>query len=145
MKKTLLAAMHLPVVALLIAAAPSCKKKEEDVPIPMPSASAVPTAAPTPTPAPVVIAERRRGRPKRACNSPRGPAKPADVAGLRACCTALKQNAASMPPEQAPYALQAATMCEGMVSAMATGSMSKAGALGMLGATLKGAHLPLRL
>jgi hypothetical protein len=47
-----------------------------------------------------------------------------------------------MPPDQAPYAIQAAQMCEGMVAGMATGSVSKAGALGLLGATLKGAHLP---
>src|SRR6185436_12969433 len=71
-----------------------------------------------------------------------GKAAPADVAGLRACCTALQQNAASMPPPNNTYALQAATMCQSLVGALAAGSTTKAGALGSIGSILKGANLP---
>jgi hypothetical protein len=69
-------------------------------------------------------------------------AAPADVAGLRACCTALQQNAASMPPPNNTYALQAASVCQSLVTALASGATTKSGALGSIGSVLKGANLP---
>lgn len=126
-------------------AASGCKKKEEEPP-PMPSAPAA-TVAPPPAATPVAIApEEDAGAPIVIDAGPdvKAPvrAHPADVAGLRACCTALQQNAASMPPPQNAYAGQAAAICLSMVSAMASGSATKAGALGAIGAMLKGTALP---
>jgi hypothetical protein len=140
MKKTFFAASCLPVVAFLLAG-PGCKKKEEET-SPPPPVSIAPTPTPTPAPIPVAVATEEEAGPPEAGPTVKVGGKPADVAGLRACCAALKQNAASMPPDQAPFALQAASVCEGMVAGMASGSVSKAGVLGLIGATLKGAKLP---
>jgi hypothetical protein len=122
-----------------------CKKKEEEPP-PMPSAPAPTATAPAPAPTPVAIAPEEdagvvvvdAGVDVKPVSRPH----PADVAGLRACCTALQQNAASMPAPQNAYAGQAAAICLSMVNSMATGSTTKAGALGAIGAMLKGVSLP---
>jgi hypothetical protein len=140
MQKKIVVAALMP-VALSFLLGSSCKKKDDEPPPPIPSASAV-APAPTPTPAPIAI-EIDAGAPEDAgADVKKVVGKPADVGGLRACCTALKQNAASMPPPNNAYALQAAGICDGMVGQMASGSVSKAGALGMIGATLKGMGLP---
>jgi hypothetical protein len=120
-----------------------CKKKEEEVPPPPPPAA----PAPTPAPAPVPIATEEEASAPLAEDVPDvrkivPHAPPADVAGLRACCTALQQNAASMPPPNNTYALQAAQVCYSLVSALAAGSTTKAGALGSINSLLKGANLP---
>jgi hypothetical protein len=145
MKKTLIAVGYLPVLVGLLASlsAPSSCKKEEEPP-PAPSA---PPPAPPPAPTPVAIAtEEEAGLPIDDAGpdvkKPVGKAAPADVAGLRACCTALEQNAASMPPPNNAYALQAANMCKSLVAGLASGSATKAGALGALGGIMKGANLP---
>lgn len=145
MKKMLIAVGYLPMLVSLLAVGPTgCKKKEEELP-PAPSA-APPPPAPAPVPTPVVIApEEDAGAPVDAADDAKKPAAkaaPADVAGLRACCTALQQNAASMPPPNNTYALQAASMCTSLVSALASGSATKAGALGTIGSLMKGANLP---
>jgi hypothetical protein len=146
MKKMLIAVGYLPVVVGLLATLPGstgCKKQEEELP---PAPSAAPPPAPTPVPTPVVIApEEEAGVVEDAgpdVKKPAGKAAPADVAGLRACCTALEQNAASMPPPNNAYALQAANMCKSLVSGLASGSATKAGALGAIGGIMKGANLP---
>jgi hypothetical protein len=148
MKKTLIAVGYLPLLVGLLAALPGssgCKKKEEEMP-PAPSA-APPPPAPAPVPTPVVIApeedagavmEDAGGDVKKAV----GKAAPADVAGLRACCTALQQNAASMPPPNNAYALQAASLCTSLVNGLAAGTTTKGGALGAIGGVMKGANLP---
>jgi hypothetical protein len=146
MKKTLIAVGYLPMLVGLLAVlsgSPGCKKKEEEMP-PAPSA-APPPPAPAPVPTPVVIApEEDAGAavddagPKKAA----GKAAPADVAGLRACCTALQQNAASMPPPNNTYALQAASLCTSLVNGLAAGTTTKGGALGAIGGVMKGANLP---
>ena len=88
-----------------------CKKKERrDAPG---AFGCAPPPAPAPVPTPVVIApEEDAGAPVDDAGGdakkPAGKAAPADVAGLRACCTALQQNASSMPPPNNAYALQAA-------------------------------------
>jgi hypothetical protein len=148
MKKTLIAVGYLPLLVGLLAALPGssgCKKKEEEMP-PAPSA-APPPPAPAPAPTPVVIApEEDAGAPVEDAGAdvkkPAGKAAPADVAGLRACCTALQQNAASMPPPNNAYALQAANMCTSLVNSLAAGTSTKAGALGAIGGIMKGANLP---
>ena len=146
MKKTLIAVGYLPLLIGLLATLPGstgCKKKEEDLP---PAPSAAPPPAPTPVPTPVVIApEEDAGAVDDAgadVKKPAGKAAPADVAGLRACCTALEQNAASMPPPNNAYALQAANLCKSLVAGLATGSATKSGALGAIGGVMKGANLP---
>jgi len=144
MKKTLIAVGYLPLLVGLLATLPGsgCKKKEEELP-PAPSAMPAPTPAPAPTP--VVIVEEDAGAVEDAgldVKKPVGKAAPADVAGLRACCTALQQNASSMPPPNNAYALQAANLCLSLVNGMATGSATKAGALGAIGGIMKGANLP---
>jgi hypothetical protein len=144
MKKTLIAVGYLPLLVGLLATLPGstgCKKKEEDMP-PAPSA-----APPAPVPTPVVIApEEDAGAIIEDAGvdakKPAGKAAPADVAGLRACCTALQQNASSMPPPNNAYALQAANMCLSLVNGLASGSATKAGALGAIGGIMKGANLP---
>ena len=146
MKKTLIGegCRHVVVGLLLLGSTgfSSCKKQEEEPP-PIPSA----TVAPAPAPAPIIIAmEEEASVPvvDAAADVKKVVAKsaPADVAGLRACCTALQQNAASMPPPQNTYALQAAAVCQSLVAGLASGSATKAGALGSLGSMMKGANLP---
>jgi hypothetical protein len=145
MKKKLMVACYVPalfgVFATFAVGASGCKKKEEEPPMPTPVA-----VAPLPAPVPVaIVTEEDASMPiedaapdvKKVVRS-----APADVAGLRACCTALQQNAASMPPPNNTYALQAAQVCQSMVTAIASGSASKAGALGSIGSVMKGANLP---
>ena len=145
MKKMLIAVGYLPMLVGLLAVAPGtgCKKKEEELP-PAPSATP-PPPAPTPAPTPVVIAPEEDAGAVDAgedVKKPAAKAAPADVAGLRACCTALQQNAASMPPPNNTYALQAASLCQTLVNNLATGSATKSGALGAIGGIMKGANLP---
>ena len=145
MKKTLIAVGYLPLLVGLLALPGSegCKKKEEELP-PAPSA-APPPPTPAPVPTPVVIApEEEAGAPEDAAADVKKAVKaaPADVAGLRACCTALQQNASSMPPPNNAYALQAANLCLSLVAGLASGSATKAGALGAIGGIMKGANLP---
>jgi|SRR5579859_4407057 len=146
MKKTLTFASYLPVLVATLGigstAFSSCKKKEEDAPPPL-----VQSVAPTPPPAPTPVAVAPEEDAAVAVVDDAGPKKvakgaPADVAGLRACCTALKQNAASMPPPNNAYAMQAATMCEQFIGALAAGGMTKGGALGSINSIMKGANLP---
>jgi hypothetical protein len=146
MKKTILTVSQLAVLVGLLgigsAGFSSCKKKEDDVP---PAPSAAPTPAPTPTPV-AITTEEDAGAPVEDVapdvKKTGGTGKPADVAGLRACCTALQQNAASMPPPNNAFALQAAALCQSLVSGLAAGSTTKAGALGSIGGMMKGANLP---
>jgi hypothetical protein len=145
MKKTLIAVGYLPLLVGLLGTLPGssgCKKQEEELP-PAPSATPPP---PPPAPTPVVIAEEDAGAIVEDAGAdvkkPAAKAAPADVAGLRACCTALQQNASSMPPPNNTYALQAANLCLSLVNGLASGSTTKSGALGAIGGIMKGANLP---
>ena len=144
MKKTLTFASYFPVLVATLGigstALSGCKKKEEDAPPPL-----VTSVAPTPPPAPPpveVATEEDAGVPVQDAAKKVAKAAPADVAGLRACCTALQQNAASMPPPNNAYATQAAAMCQQFVQALAAGGITKGGALGSLNSIMKGANLP---
>jgi hypothetical protein len=145
MKKTLTFASYLPVLAALLGIGStgfsSCKKKEEDAPPPLVT-SVTPTPPPPPEPVAIAPEEDAGAAAVEDAGIKKVASKPADVAGLRACCTALAQNAASMPPPQNTYATQAAALCQQMVGALAAGSTTKAGALGSIGGILKGANLP---
>jgi hypothetical protein len=145
MKKTLTFASYLPVLVGLLGIGStgfsSCKKKEEDAPPPLVT-SVAPTPPPAPEPIPLAVEEDAGAVEDAGVKKVVAKGAPADVAGLRACCTALQQNAASMPPPNNTYALQAATMCQSLVAALAAGSTTKAGALGSIGSILKGANLP---
>jgi hypothetical protein len=146
MKKTFTIGRYVPALVGLLSIGllgfSSCKKSEEEPP-PPPAPSA---PAPVPTPAPVAIAPEEDAAiavvEDAAVKKAVAKAAPADVAGLRACCTALQQNAASMPPPNNTYALQAATVCQSLVGALAAGSTTKVGALGSIGGIMKGANLP---
>jgi hypothetical protein len=149
MKKTLTVASYLPVLVALLgigsAGISGCKKKEEDAPPPLvTSVTPAPTPAPAPTPVAVLPEEDAApaGAEDAAVKKVVAKAAPADVAGLRACCTALQQNAASMPAPNNTYAMQAAAICQSLVGALAAGSTTKAGALGSIGGMLRGANLP---
>jgi hypothetical protein len=144
MKKTVMIGSYLPVLVAVLGIGSigmsTCKKKEDDVPPPVPSAP-----APPPAPTPVVVApEEIAPEPQDAAPDVKKTVKaaPADVAGLRACCTALQQNAASMPPPNNAYAQQAAALCQSFVTALAAGSATKAGAFGSINSVMKGANLP---
>jgi hypothetical protein len=135
MKKPTLSAIAAPVLALGLLSVVACKKDEPPPPPPPPPP---PTAAPEPV---VVAPEEDAGldAPEDAPPDvkPTGTGKPADPTGLRACCAALRQNAASMPPPNNMYALQAAAACDGLVAS----GQGKA-ALGGLAGMMKGMGLP---
>lgn len=136
MNKTLTLAGCLPVaIAFLLSSPVGCKKKEEEPP-PMPS------AAPAPPPPPVPVAVEEPIAPPAVDAAPDAKkvvtGAPADTTGLRACCAALEQNAASMPPPNNAYALQAAALCKSLVAS----GMARGGALSAIGQTMKGASMP---
>jgi hypothetical protein len=147
MNKTLIAVASVRLLIALTGLGASglsgCKKKEEDIPPPPPAAP-----APTPAPTPVTITTEEEAAAPVEDAAPDVKkvvphvSAPADVAGLRACCQALQQNAASMPPPTNTYALQAAQVCSSLVSALAAGATTKAGAMGSIAGILKGANLP---
>jgi hypothetical protein len=135
MNKTLRFSIGVPVVAVFFfSSLTGCKKKEEEPPPPpIPAA----TPAPIPTPAPVVVeVEAGPVVPDAAPKPVVG--KAADPTGLSACCSALAQNAASMPAPNNAYALQAAALCKTAVAAGA----GRGGVLAQVAAAMKGANLP---
>lgn len=137
--RTSLTAFALLTVALPLVA--GCPKSEDPPPIPTATTSAAVTATPPPPPPPAsveITTEVDAGPPVEDAAVKKASSKPADVLGLRACCTALKQNAASMPPPNNGYAEAAATMCLGLLSQGAT----KSSALGPVAAALRGLPLP---
>ena len=138
MNKTLRCSIGMPVVVVFLASSLiGCKKKEEEPPPPP-----IPAAAPAPPPAPApVVVEVDAGAPAPTAApavKPTGKGAPADPTGLMACCNALAQNAASMPPPNNGYALQAAALCKTLASA----GLGKGGASAQIAAQMKGANLP---
>ncbi len=130
-------------VSLALVCVAGCPKDDSQPP-PIPSATVTQqaVAAPVPPPAPVeVVAELDAAPPVEdvAPDVKKTGGKAADVGGLRACCTALKQNAASMPEPNKTYAEQAAALCQGLV---ASGVAGKASAIAQIAGVLKGANLP---
>jgi len=113
-----------------------CKKEEEPAPPPIPAA----TPAPPPTPAPVVVEVEAAAPVPDAAPDVKvvGKGAAADPTGLKACCKALEQNAASMPEPNKGYAIQAAALCKSL-AAMGAG---KGGATAQIAAAMKGANIP---
>jgi hypothetical protein len=113
----------------------ACRGCEKDVPPPAmpvdttPSVAAPPTIDPLPPPAPSEGEAGAGGAPK-----PTGVA----ASSLRACCAALRSNAASMPPPNNAYALAAAAYCD---SAVASGQDRNAIVQGIRGA-LRSSSMP---
>ena len=100
MRKVPFFAKLAPAALLLLVVGSGCKKKEEE---PAPIPSAIPAPTPVAAPTPVVVMPEEDAAVDAPVDAPvkkAGNAAPADVAGLRACCNALQQNAASMPPPQ---------------------------------------------
>lgn len=60
-----------------------------------------------------------------------------DSSGIAACCAALRQNARSAPPDQAPYLVMAANMCDSLRR-----SPQGRQTLAQIRAGLRGAHAP---
>ncbi len=112
--------------------APGCKKDEPPPPLP----SSEPVAAPS---APLELTIEDAGPEADAdadVKKKRGPYKPAP--SLKACCSALAQNAASAPPPTNAYMLQAAAACN---AAVAQGK-SSGSVLAVVRGALKGAGMP---
>ena len=129
--------------SLSLAVVAGCPK-DDNQPPPIPSSAPTPVL-PTPPPTQVeIVAEVDAGAPVEdaAAAAKKVTARPADVAGLKACCAAIKQNAASMPPPNNIYAESAAAVCQGLVAATASGAVSKTVALSQINAALKGAGMP---
>lgn len=60
-----------------------------------------------------------------------------DPTGLAACCRALRQNARSAPPDQRPYLIMAANVCDGMRRSPQGRAQLRA-----LRASMRGARMP---
>jgi len=118
--------------ALAAMSTAGCKKEEPPPPLP----SAAPVAAPPPplelAPEPEAIVEPDAAAPE--------VKKGTGVAGpsLKKCCSALKQNAASAPPPNNGYMLQAAGLCDSLVAQ----GQQKQSIVAAVQAALKGAGIP---
>ena len=98
-----LCAAVLPVTLAMLAN--GCGNKDEETPAPVASVAPTPVPTPAPTPSTALVPEEDAG-------SDAGDAGDAgdaaakvgtgggDPTGMRKCCTALRQNANSAPPEQ---------------------------------------------
>jgi hypothetical protein len=117
-------------LALALATAVGCKKDEPPPPLPEPkpveaTAEAPLELKPEDAGAPVVP----KAAPKPTAHKP---------SGLAACCTALRQNAASAPEPTKGYMLYAASACD----MAASQGRDKASVVGQITTALKGAGLP---
>lgn len=122
-------------VALL---ANGCGGKETDTP-PVTSAPA-PTPTPTPTPTVTMVPEEDAGADADASDADADAPKATgnyDPTGIRACCAALNQNAASAPLDQKPMYIQAAAICQGLVNS----PQGRQALIAVRGA-LRGANVP---
>jgi hypothetical protein len=112
---------------LAVATTTGCKKEEEPPP-PLPEAK----PAATPETLELEIPEEDAGEEEEPKKTGTGKARPR---GLAACCAALRQNAASAPPESKGHMLNAAAACD---AANAAGAGTVAGLAGLL----RGAKMP---
>jgi hypothetical protein len=132
-------ALAFPFGAMLIAGGSSgCGSKETDGTT---GAPAPPPPPPTPTQTTVMTPEEDAGAPVDASDDADADApKPTgnfDPTGIKACCAALAQNAASAPLDQKPMYLQAAAVCQGLVN-----NPQGRQALSQLRGILRGANMP---
>ena len=134
-----LGAAALPVlIGLFGNGCSGCKKDEPPPPLP---AATEPSAPP---PATVMLAppvEDAADESDGDGDAHKATGKPLDITGLRACCAALAQNAASMPPPQNMYAASAASYCQAAVASVNTPGQKDALIAGIRGA-MRGAAVP---
>jgi hypothetical protein len=132
-----LCALVFPFAVALVAN--GCGNKEDDAPATT-AAPPPPPATTTPTPAVTMTPEEDAGvadadAGDAAADGPKGTG--GDATGIRACCAALNQNAASAPLDQKPMYLQAAAVCQGLVN-----NPQGRAALVQLRGILRGANMP---
>lgn len=131
--RALLAPLALGLLIPIVAGWSGCKKEEPPPPLP----SAAPASTPS---APLELAIEDAGSDEdadaEAGPKKTGPYKPA--ASLKACCSALAQNAASAPPPTNMYMMQAAAACN---AAVAQGK-DKGSVVSIVRGALKGAGMP---
>lgn len=128
-------ALSFPFGVLLVAN--GCGNKDTEGTTGAPPA---PTPAPTPTPTMTMVPEEDAGSDADSGDADADAPKTGgggDATGIRACCAALAQNAASAPLDQKPGYLQAAAVCNGLVN-----SPQGRGALVQLRGMLRGANMP---
>ena len=127
---SLLVSLTIPLTTIVLV---GCKKDE--APPPLPSA-----AAPATEPSPVLAIEPVPD----AAHDAGAPAKKltgggvASATNLKACCSALAQNAASAPEPNATYMKQAAATCE----ILAAQGKDKGSLVAVITGMLKGAGVP---
>jgi hypothetical protein len=126
-----LLSLAFPVVAL---EASGCKKDEPPPPLPSAAPAAVtppPAASPIELVPEVPVASA-------SASASAAPVKTGGGGGgsLKACCNALRQNAASAPEPNKGFMLTAAQICDGAAAAGQTSAM------GPITAALRGAGLP---
>lgn len=118
-----------------------CDKKEEETPPATPSAAPTPTPTPTPSAAPLTLKTEEDAGADAAEDAAADAAPKAtgggDPTGVRACCTAIRQNANSAPLDQKGTLLSAAALCDGLVNSP-QGKQALSAVRGML----KGANMP---
>lgn len=139
--------MRLPIRPLVVvlaallpvalAASQGCKGDPEET-----APAAVPAPPPTPTPLTTIAPEEPDAGADAATDAAedadaKKPGYGGDPTGIRACCSALRQNAKSAPPEQQGAYAAAAGVCSGLV-----GSPQGRQALAQVRAALAGAGVP---
>ena len=133
---TVVSALFVPFLVALAANGPAGCKKDETEPVP----SAAPPPPATPTPVNNVVPEEDAGLdagPDGDASDGKKPTGTGDPTGIRKCCTALRQNAKSAPPEQQGALLAAAGVCDSLVN-----NPQGRQALSQIRGILKGANMP---
>jgi hypothetical protein len=135
---TVLGALCFPVaIALVTNGCDGCTKENEE------SAPPATTTTPTPTPTPTAVLTPEEDAGADAADDA-GDADAGkkvvgtgDPTGVRKCCSALRQNANTAPPEQKGAYITAATACDGLVN-----NPQGRAALAQLRGLLLGAQMP---
>ena len=133
---TVCCALTFPFAVALLAN--GCGGKETEPP---PATTSAPAPTPTPTPTVNMVPEEDAGAADADAGDADADAPKAtgsfDPTGIKACCTALNQNAASAPLDQKPMYLQAAAVCQGLINSP-QGRQALVGLRGIL----RGANMP---
>lgn len=139
--------MRLPIRPLVVvlaallpvalAASQGCKGDPEET-----APAAVPAPPPTPTPLTTIAPEEPDAGADAATDAAedadaKKPGYGGDPTGIRACCSALRQNAKSAPPEQQGAYMMAAGACDAVRN-----SPQGRAALSQVRAALRGANVP---
>ncbi len=126
---SLLVSLTIPISSLALV---GCKKDE--APPPLPTAAA---AAPEPSPV-LAIEPVPDAMPDAGAATKKATGGVAAASNLKACCSALAQNAASSPEPNATYMKQAAATCD----VLAAQGKDKGSLVAVISGMLRGAGLP---